>query len=156
MSHLSDSAVQLEAEPLILAALSAQLETPLEPRRFTLPGGATADIDGASADGRILVEVFARQGALKGGQRGKIARDALKLITLARARPGARLIIALADETAAKPLMAKSWLAEALATFNIEVIIVELDDAVRQGIRDAQVRQVMVNTGPAAPGATES
>jgi hypothetical protein len=150
MSHQSDSAVQLDAEPLILAALSAQLGTPLTPQRFTLPEGATADVDGASADGNVLVEVFAHQGALKGGQRGKIARDALKLITLGQARPGARLILALADPAAAKPLTAKSWLAEALATFKIEVIVVELDAAVRQGIRDAQVRQVMVNAGPAA------
>jgi hypothetical protein len=153
MSHQSDSAAQLDAEPLILAALSAQLDAPLTPQRFTLPGGASADVDGASADGQVLVEVFAHQGTLKGGQRGKIARDALKLITLAQARPGARLILALADEAAAKPLTAKSWLAEALATFKIEVIVVELDETVRQGIRDAQIRQVMVNSGPAAdPG----
>jgi hypothetical protein len=150
--HASDSTAQSDAEPLILAAVSGQFGVALAPRRLTLPGGATADVDGVAPDESVLVEVFARQGALKGGQRGKIARDALKLITLGQHRPGARLILALADEAAAKPLKAKSWLAEALTTFSIEVLVVDLDPDVRAGIRDAQVRQVMVNTAPTPPG----
>jgi hypothetical protein len=149
MSHLSDSSAQRAAEPLILAAVAAQLGVSLTPKRLTLPGGATADVDGVSDDESVLVEVFAHQGALKGGQRGKIARDTLKLITLGRHRPGARLILALADARAARPLTAKSWLGEALARWKVEVLVVDLDDAVREGIRAAQVRQVMVNTAPA-------
>lgn len=39
-----------------------------------------------------------------------------------------------------------SWLAEALSSWGIEVLVVGLDDAVRAGLRDAQVRQVMVNS----------
>jgi hypothetical protein len=151
MAHLSDSSAQVDAEPLILAAVSARVGVPLAPRRLTLPGGATADVDGAADDESVLVEVFARQGALKGGQRGKIARDTLKLITLGRHRPGARLILALVDEAAARPLTAKGWLAEALVTWNVEVLVVDLDDAVREGIRAAQVRQVMVNTQTSSP-----
>lgn len=150
MAHLSNSAEQLDAEPLILTAVSEQLGVRVEPQTLTLPGGATAHVDGVADDESVLVEVFARQGALKGGQRGKIARDALKLITLGRHRPGARLILALADEAAAKPLRAKSWLAEALTTFEVEVLVVDLDPEVRAGIRAAQVRQVMVNTAPTA------
>jgi len=38
-----------------------------------------------------------------------------------------------------------SWLAEALSSWEIEVLIVDLDDAVRDGLRDAQARQVMMN-----------
>jgi hypothetical protein len=38
--------------------------------------------------------------------------------------------------------------AEALTTFEIEVLVVDLDVEVRAGIRAAQVRQVMVNTAP--------
>lgn len=149
-AHASDSTAQAAAEPLILAAVAEQLGVTLAPRRLALPGGASADVDGVAADESVLVEVFARQGALKGGQRGKIARDALKLITLGRHRPGARLILALADEAAAKPLKAKSWLAEALTTFQIEVLVVDLDPDLRAGIRAAQVRQVMVNTVPSS------
>jgi hypothetical protein len=140
--------------PISLTAVANQLGVTLTPRRLALPGGATADVDGVTSDESVLVEVFAHRGALKGGQRGKIARDALKLITLGQHRPGARLILALADEAAAKPLRAKSWLAEALSTFKVEVLVVDLDPEVRAGIRAAQVRQVMVNTAPATnPGA---
>jgi hypothetical protein len=40
--------------------------------------------------------------------------------------------------------------AKALTTFEIEVLVVDLDAEVRAGIRAAQVRQVMVNTAPPA------
>ena len=53
-------------------------------------------------------------------------------------------------EAAAKPLKAKSWLAEALTTFQIEVLVVDLDPDLRAGIRAAQVRQVMVNSTPSS------
>ena len=138
----------------MLAALSAKLGVKLTPRTLTLPGGAHCDVDGVSDSETVLVELFAHQGALKGGQRGKIARDALKLITLGRQHPKARLIIALADEAAAKPLNATSWLAEALRTFDVEVMLVDLDTDARDKIAAAQVRQVMVIPPSAgAPGA---
>jgi hypothetical protein len=146
VDHPSDSAAQRDAEPLILVALGIKLGVVLAPKRLDLPGGAQCDVDGVSADEMVLVEVFAHQGPLKGGQRGKIARDALKLITLGQDRPGARLIIALTDEASAKPLKAKSWLAEALATFKIEVVLVDLDEVTRAAVAGAQVRQVMVSS----------
>jgi hypothetical protein len=152
VAYQSDSAPQRDVEPVILAAVSAELGVELAPRRLTFPSGAWCDVDGVSADERVLVEVFARQGALKGGQRGKIARDALKLMTLREHRPGARLIIALADPALVKSLTAKSWLAEALRTFEIEVLSVELDPDARAAIADAQVRQVMVNPAAADGG----
>jgi hypothetical protein len=76
---------------------------------------------------------------LLGGQRGKIARDALKLITLARHRPGAVTIIAVADETVVKELSAASWLAEALNTFSVKVMLVKLDPGARDDVAAAQV-----------------
>lgn len=149
VAHASDSAAQRDVEPVILAALSVELGVELVPRRLTFPGGAWCDVDGVSDDERVLVEVFAHQGELKGGQRGKIARDVLKLMTLRESRPGAKLIIALADPSLVKPLRGKSWLAEALRTFEIDVLYVEIDPDARDAIAKAQVRQVMVN--PAAP-----
>ena len=152
MAQLGDSAEQRAAEPLILAALSAELGVELAPRRLTFPSGAWCDVDGVSADERVLVEVFARQGALKSGQRGKVARDALKLMTLRQHRAGARLIIALADPALVKSLTAKSWLAEALRTFEIEGLSVEIEPDARAAIANAQVRQVMVNLDAADAG----
>jgi hypothetical protein len=138
---------QREAEPLILAGVSAKVRRKLQPRRLFLDGGARVDVDGVSRDESILVEVFAHQGRLRGGQNGKVARDTLKLITLARKRKKTRLILAFGDQDAASCVTAKSWLAEAIRTWGIEVMVVELDPAVRKGLKQVQARQVMVNPG---------
>jgi len=101
--------------------------------------------DRVAPDESVLVEIFAHQGRLKGAQFHKVARDALKLITLGRSRPESRLIIAFGDTDAAACVSASSWLAEALRTWRIEVFVANLDADVRSGLRAAQARQIMVN-----------
>ena len=148
VAHASDSLEQRTAEPLILAGLSKLVGVELAPRSLRLDGGARVDVDGAAADESVLVEIFAHQGRLKGAQFHKVARDALKLITLRRSRPSVRLIIAFGDPDAAGCVTGASWLAEALSAWEVEVLVVDLDDAVRAGLREAQVRQLMVNPPP--------
>ncbi len=145
MAHESDSHEQRCAEPLILAGVSAAVGVELTPRSLRLDGGARVDVDGVATDESVLVEIFAHQGPLKGGQLHKVARDALKLITLARSREHSRLIIAFGDYDAAACVSGTSWLAEALRVWRVEVLVVVLDDDVRAGLRAAQARQVMVN-----------
>jgi len=67
---------------VILDALSRVLGQSLEPQTLTLPGGATVKVDGVADDPPVLVEVFAREGALRDGQRHKVSTDALKLIAI--------------------------------------------------------------------------
>ena len=146
MTHASSSQEQRDAEPLIREGVARHLGGPaLASRVLRLDGGSRVDVDGVSEDESVLVEIFAHQGRLRGGQYGKVARDALKLITLARTRPGSKLVLAFADEDAARCATGKSWLAEALKTWGIEVVVVPLDDKVREGLHAAQVRQVMIN-----------
>jgi hypothetical protein len=109
MAHQSGSGTQLRAEQLILDKLKDQLDADLEPRSLQLPGGSRVDVDGVSADESVFIEIFARQGKLKGGQRRKVAQDALKLITLARSRPNARCIIAFGDTEAEQCVAGDSW-----------------------------------------------
>jgi len=85
------------------------------------------------------------RGRLKGAQFHKVARDALKLVTLKRSRPTARLVVAFADDAAAGCVTGRSWPADALRTWGIDMLVVEIDDDVRAGLRAAQIRQVMVN-----------
>jgi hypothetical protein len=148
VAHDSDSHEQRCAEPLILAGVSAAVGVELTPRLLRLDGGARVDVDGVATDESVLVEIFAHQGPLKGGQLQKVARDALKLITLARSREQSRLIIAFGDSDAAACVSGASWLAEALRVWRVEVLVVVLDDDVRAGLRAAQARQVMVNPPP--------
>lgn len=143
--HRSDSAVQRAAEATILAAVAARLGVALSPRSFVLPNGSRVQVDGTDPDVSVLVEVFARQGALKGGQQKKVCQDALKLITLRCMHPNARLVIAFADEHASAYASSGTWVAEALSTWGVEVLVVEIDPALRARIREAQARQVMLN-----------
>lgn len=145
MRHASNSIVQRSVEPVAIAKLSADLDVELTPRRLHFPSGAFCDVDGVSPDESVLVEVFARQAKLKAGQRGKVARDVLKLLTLREHRPGARLIVAFTEAAVVKDLSGSSWLAEALRTFKVEARFVAVPSAVRSTIAAAQVRQVMTN-----------
>ena len=151
MPHRSDSRAQRDAEPLIREKVARHIGKTLSPATVRLEGGALVQVDGAADDESVLVEIFAHQGSLKGGQRHKVAQDALKLITLGRSRPDAQLILAFADPDAAAYASKGTWLAEALAMWGVSVLVVELDEAVRAGIRDAQVRQEMVNPAAGEP-----
>jgi hypothetical protein len=143
--HPSDSSMQRRAEAAILAAVSAELRVILTPRSLVLSNGSRVEVDGTAPDLSVLVEAFARQGALKGGQQKKVCQDALKLITLGRIHPDARLVIAFADPEAAEYASRGTWVAEALATWGVEVIVVDIDPELRTQIREAQLRQVMLN-----------
>jgi len=154
--HLSDSAIQREAEPLILAEVSTIVGKDLAPRTLCLENGARVQVDGADANESVLVEIFAHQGPLKGGQKKKVSQDALKLITLRRNRPEAQLILAFADEQAAAYANTGTWVSAALAAWDVRVLVVELDPATRDGIRSAQLRQKMVNPPPLPTGTTEA
>ena len=145
VAHQSDSQAQRLAEPLILAGAAQELGVALAPTKLQLDGGARVDVDGVDPDQNVFVEVFARQGKLKGAQFHKVARDALKLITIARDRPDARIAIAFGSHEAADCVRNRSWLSEALTTWNIRVIVVELEEAVRDSILAAQARQIMIN-----------
>lgn len=151
MAHRSDSRAQRDAEPLMREKVAEHIGKSLSPATVQLESGALVQVDGASDDESVLVEILAPQGPLRGGQRHKVAQDALKLITLGRSRPGAQLILAFADADAAAYASKGTWLAEAVAAWGISVLVVELDQAVRTGIRDAQVRQEMVNPAAATP-----
>lgn len=154
--HLSDSAVQRRAETAILSKVAEHFATPLAPKTFTLRAGTRVQIDGAAADNSLFVEVFARQGFLKGGQQKKVSQDGFKLITIAREHPEARLVLAFADEEAAAYATRGTWVSEALATWGVTVLVVDIDDPLRADIRKAQVRQIMVNPSAAPPSSSDT
>jgi len=145
MVHRSDSAVQRDAEASIRDRVAAIVGKELSPATITFDTGAPVQVDGVAADESVLVEIFAHQGKLKGGQQKKVGLDAFKLITLGRSRPAAQLILAFADGEAAAYALGKGWLAEALSTWKVKVLVVELSVDDREMIRAAQVVQEMRN-----------
>jgi hypothetical protein len=150
-SHPSASEVQRRAERAIRAQLARRLRTRLRPETLVLAGGGAAvQVDAVAPDGSVIAEIFARQGPLKAGQQKKAAIDALKLITIGRERPEARLVLAFADEAAAAYATGGGWLAQALRTWSVSVEVVEIAPALRAEIRAAQRRQRMVNVSDVA------
>jgi hypothetical protein len=140
--HPGDSLAQREAELLIIGALSAQLGQPLAKTSIATNNGGRVELDGATGDLSVLVEAYAHQGALRGGQPKKLATDALKLTWIGRQVGAKRTILAVADRRVESYLRRpKAWLTQALIDLGIEVICVDLDDAMVDTIRAAQTVQ---------------
>ncbi|GAA2736414.1 hypothetical protein GCM10009867_21050 [Pedococcus aerophilus] len=145
--HLSDSAVQRNAEGAIVEALSTQIgfEGALKPKRVAVLGGGFVQLDACSDDDSILVEAYARQGKLKGAQIKKISQDILKLALLKRdpRMRDSRAIAVFASEEARDSIT--GWIRSAAEQFDIELVVVDIPDVLRDEIKAAQARQVMVN-----------
>jgi hypothetical protein len=54
-------------------------------------------------------------------------------------------VLAFGDPQITTFFAGRSWLDAAVNAWQIEVIVAKLDDAVREAIRGAQARQVMIN-----------
>lgn len=143
MALPGDSSVQRKAEPLMMDWLSQHLGVELAPRRIEFPGGSRVEVDGVSLDPLVLCEAWAHQGPPKSAQVNKVMNDAFKLIAAAKLFPDQerRLILLFADELAARPFTSASWRSEALRDVNVEIIVAQLDVAIRDGIRAAQATQ---------------
>ncbi|MGO1548150.1 hypothetical protein [Microbacterium gubbeenense] len=139
--HASDSSEQRAAEIAIIAAVSEIVAVPLAPARIAI-GEARVEIDGASEDRSVLVEAYARVGALRGGQPKKLATDAFKLAWAGEKLGAQRLIIAIVgDEADAYLRRPGAWLTAALHDAKIEVIHVPLTADIRDSLTQAQARQ---------------
>lgn len=141
--HPSSSEAQSKAEATILDALGKALGVPLSQGAEVPVGDSRVCPDGVDANATIFVEVLAHIGRLRGGQKHKVATDALKLLAIRDAHPTARLILAFADRGAAESI--RGWRAATLAANGIELRAVDLDPAERATIEAVQHRQRMVN-----------
>ncbi len=139
---LGDSSEQREAERWLLSALSKKLGVTLKKKRMELGEGSWLELDGYSESPTILCEVYAHIGSLRGGQNQKVMTDAFKLVYANNLRGGdGRLILLFADKEAASHFEGKSWMARCLNEFNVEVVIIEPTEELREEILKAQKRQ---------------
>jgi len=138
------STEQREAERVMLDLLGAQLGLVLGPLPIRLTSGQRIAVDGGDQAGTVIVECWAHQGPPKAAQRHKVLSDAFKLSWVGgMSYPRPRRILCFSDEAAAAPFRpeSRSWAARALQDFDIEVVVVQLPDSVRQMILNAQRRQ---------------
>lgn len=138
------SGEQRRAEVVMLNLLGERLGLTLRPRRIPLGDtGVRVEIDGADENLTTLVEAWAHQGRPKVAQKHKVLADALKLIHVAKILGAApRLILCLADPEAAHHFTtARSWAADALRAFKVDVELVELPADLKAAVLTAQQRQ---------------
>ncbi|MBB4910176.1 helix-turn-helix domain-containing protein [Actinophytocola algeriensis] len=139
-----DSTEQRQAEAMVLQLLGERLGLTLRPCNIPLGDGVRAEVDGVDEAFTTLVEVWARHGPPKPAQKHKVLADALKLIHVGRVlRTSPRLILCLCDAEAARHFStARSWAADALRAFDVEVIVIDVPADVSAAVRAAQLRQV--------------
>jgi hypothetical protein len=144
MSHPGRSDEQQSAEGLILDLLAKQTGLTYTSEKVVC-GDEYVEIDGVGRDesGKVieLVEAYARQGKLKGGQLKKPTDDAARLM-LARKqfspRPSLRLAWCCPE---AIGQIERGWRGLALKEMNVQLTQIELDDKTEVAIRAAQIRQ---------------
>ena len=143
-SHNSNSSAQQEAEKHLLGALEQHLRASFA-AGSSLPQNLGVKPDGVDLKNKIVAEVYARVGELKGAQLHKAKADLLKLIYIKRMLgPEWRAVICFASSQAASFLQGKSWAANAAREFGVEVVVQQLPEAQKQKVLAAQHRQRMV------------
>ncbi len=142
LSEPGDSLEQREAERHLLTGFAARHGLTLGRGDRRLPDGTLVRLDAISTDPPVLVEAWAHLGPPKSAQKHKVMTDALKLVWAeAVLLPGARKVLLLADDTAARHFLANTWMAAALRHLGVEVEVVALPDDVAERVRAAQRRQ---------------
>lgn len=143
--HKSDSTEQRDAEAYILQSLEAELDATFDPAA-RLPIAAGVQPDAIDPARKIIVEVYARVGPVKGAQLHKIKGDVLKLALIGhQAGSEWRRILCFASKEPAAYVTGQSWVASAVRHFGIEVVVAPLSEEYRERVKSAQERQRMVN-----------
>ncbi len=138
-----DSTTQSQAEAVIRAELEKKLGLMPDSLTDNRPNSLGTLILNGFQDGErpICVEIWAHQGKAKSAQQAKVMKDFCKLL-LAEKRLAkyCRKIFAVCDEEAISHLK-NSWQGEFAKAFDIEFLVVAIDDSIKQEIRHAQKKQ---------------
>ncbi len=148
-SYKSTSIEQERAEEKICVLVEKKLNTIFEknPKLYLSNNKYTyIQPDFYSGEKRIIGEIFAHIGKPKKAQDNKISNDILKMLLLEKiSGVPYRKIIVVCDKEEEKKLCGLSALGESIRQFGIEVLYVEIDEALRGEILSAQERQKMTN-----------
>jgi hypothetical protein len=136
--HLSSSAVQRKVELALLKRLGKDEGVAFEKAKVPY-GNAWMEVDGVDAARTIFIEAFARVGVLKDGQKKKVAKDALKFVALKAENPGARFVLAFADQAAHDSVV--GWVGAVLDEHGIERVVVPISKALKKELLEAQTDQ---------------
>lgn len=142
----SSSHEQQNAEVYIASEAEKWLGCPVERNaRVVLSDGVHIEPDLYSEKDRVICEIFAHMGALEVGQQHKISQDILKMLLLEKSKSiEYRKVIVVADDKVEKYLAGKSFIAESIRQFGIEIKRINLSNEMYDNISEAQKRQINV------------
>ena len=145
----SNSEEQRSIENYVIREIERILGFPLERNvSVQLADNIYINPDFYSNDQTIVGEIYAHVVTLKVGQQRKISQDILKLLLLDKSKDVSyRKIITVVDDTVEKYLKGKSFIAESIRQFGIEIIRINLSDELYCTIQNAQSRQNLINNG---------
>jgi hypothetical protein len=143
----SSSQEQQDAEAHIARLVEAWLGFSLEKNtKVFLSDGVYIEPDMYSEKEKVICEIYAHIGNLKVGQQHKISQDILKMLLLEKSMGVTyRKILVVVDDRVKKYLQGKSFIAESIRQFGIEVKQIFLSEEMYESIFKAQSRQVMIN-----------
>lgn len=100
-----------------------------------------------SEEGGVVGEIFAHVGNFKVGQTHKIANDVLKMLLLdkVKGKTHRKIIIVCSNEEKESLTKGKSWLAEVIRQFDVEVMKIDISEDLKTQLIGAQKRQEMKN-----------
>jgi hypothetical protein len=140
---LSRTAEQSTAEKYIRQQMAESLGVQLlRDKSIDLSAHHHVSVDAYCREPKILVEIYARIGALGSAQQGKIAKDVLKFSVIRKNSffwKDARMLIALSSQ--AYRSVRSSWLSDAAKAHDIEFQIIELPREIERTVIQAQERQ---------------
>lgn len=144
----SSSHEQQNAEVYIASIVEKWIGCSVEKNhKIALDDGVYIEPDLYSEKDRIVCEIFAHIGLLKSGQQHKISQDILKMLLLEKSQSVTyRKIIVVVDDKVEKYLNGKSFIAESIRQFGIELKRINLSEDLYNMILNAQERQIMINT----------
>jgi hypothetical protein len=119
----------------------------LDPEKFTetkIPVGESyLIVNGFSRNPHVICEASARIGPTKSAQTHKIMNDALKMLFIEQHLGHKfRKVMAFIDEKAASKFTDGGWHGECLRKFDIEVMVVDVPEEIKQAVLRAQKRQI--------------
>lgn len=143
----SKSDEQQKAEISIGNCVEKELSCSLKRNeRVVLTEGVQIVPDLYSEKDRIVGEIFAHIGSLKVGQQHKISQDILKMLLLEKIKGVKyRKMIVIVDDNIEEYLKGKSFIAESIRQFGIEIKRIGIPNETYEEIVNAQKRQAMVN-----------
>lgn len=140
--HPSDSTEQQLAHKEILSLLNVKHQLKLESKKVLI-NNTLFQVDGYSENPPILCEIYSRIGRMKVAQTNKIGKDILKMLLIEKMNNKTfRKIIAFANEEAAHCFSGgESWYAKLKDNFNIEILVIDISQELKESLLTAQKRQ---------------